>query len=119
MTTPEAATPAAGTLGDRMTMSEMDALRRQLSRCWNIMAGAEGAEQLIVELKMEVNPDRTLRNAEVTDLGRYARDPFFRAAADSALRAVRNPLCNPLNLPPDKYDQWKVITVRFDPREMF
>ena len=40
------------------------------------------------------------------------------AAADSAVRAVRNPKCSPLELPADKYDQWKRIDFTFDPRDM-
>lgn len=115
---PAAEEAAAGALSDKITMSEMDALRRQLSRCWSIMAGAENAEDLVVEIRMQVNEDRTVQSAEVVDLGRYAADEYFRAAADSALRAVRNPLCSPLELPEGKYQQWKAIKVRFDPREM-
>jgi hypothetical protein len=46
-------------------------------------------------------------------------DPFFRSAAESALRAVLNPRCNPLRLPPEKYEQWQTMTLNFDPREMF
>ncbi len=105
-------------LGDRMTMSEMDALRQQLAQCWNVLAGARYAEDLVVDMKLFMNPDRTVREAGVVDVIRYNTDTIFRAAADSALRAVRNPDCNPLRLPPEKYNQWKEITVRFDPREI-
>ena len=115
---PAAEQASAGSLSDKITMSEMDALRRQLSRCWSIMAGAENAEDLVVEIRMQVNEDRTVQSAEIVDLGRYAVDEYFKAAADSALRAVRNPLCSPLELPEGKHDQWKSIKVRFDPREM-
>jgi hypothetical protein len=110
---------SSGTIGDRITMSEMDALRRQLAQCWSILAGAEGAQDLVIEVRMQVNADRTVQSAEIVDQMRYNSDEIFRSAADSAMRAVRNPMCNPLNLPPEKYDQWKSIKVRFDPREMF
>ncbi len=102
----------------RLTMSEQDALRQQLSSCWNLMAGARFAEDLVVAIKLFMNPDRTIREARIVDQFRYNRDSFFRAAGDSALRAVMNPRCNPLNLPPQKYEQWKEITIHFDPREM-
>jgi len=116
------ATPVEGAqapLGAKMTMREEDALRRQLERCWNFPYGAKEAENLNVEIFMVINPDRTLRDARVVDMSRYNRDTFFRAAADSALRAVRNPLCSPFELPPDKYNVWKTTTVNFNPREMF
>ncbi len=105
-------------LGERMSMSEMDALRRQLSQCWSIQAGARYAEDLVVEVRLLVNRDRTVRSATIVDQGRYNRDGFFRAAADSALRAVRSPMCNPLHLPEGKYDLWKDMVATFDPRDM-
>lgn len=100
----------------QMTMSELDALRQQLSQCWSLMAGARYAEHLIVDIKLFVNPDRTIRDARIENQLRYSTDSYFRAAADSALRAVYR--CSPLDLPPNKYDLWKVITVTFDPRTM-
>lgn len=106
-------------LGDRVTMTELDALRYQLMQCWNIPAGAQGAEDLQIEVRIKVNSDRTVQSVEIVDQGRYARDSFFRAAADSARRAVMNPSCSPLKLPPEKYDQWKTTIIVFDPRDMF
>ena len=102
----------------RITMSEKQALRQQLSQCWNVLAGAKNADNLVVRLRLHMNPDRTVRSAELLDKRRYDNNPQFRAAADSALRAVQNPNCSPLKLPPEKYDQWKVITIRFDPEQM-
>lgn len=106
-------------LGEKMTMSEEDALRQQLEGCWNVPFGAKDAENLRVEIFMVINPDRTLREARIVDVSRYNSDSFFRAAADSAMRAVRNPLCSPFQLPPDKYETWKTTTVTFDPSQMF
>lgn len=113
--------PAASnaTLGPKMTMSEEDALRRQLEGCWSVPIGAKDAENLNIEIRLVINPDRTLREAKVVDTGRYGSDTFFRAAADSAMRAVRNPLCSPFQLPPDKYETWKTVVVNFNPRQMF
>jgi len=105
-------------LSDRLTISQEDALRRQIQQCWNIPAGARNAESLVVEVLIEMNPDRTVREARVVDQNRMATDPFFRAAAESALRALRNPKCTPLELPPDQYEQWKTILFNFDPRDM-
>ena len=106
-------------LSDRLTISEEDALRAQLSECWFVVAGAKDAQDLVVVVHLTMNPDRTVRTAQLADDSRYGRDQFYTAAADSALRAVKNPQCSPLNLPPNKYDKWKTITVRFDPRDMF
>jgi hypothetical protein len=102
----------------RLTITEEDALRRQIEQCWNPPVGARDAQNLIVEVIIDVNPDRTVANADIVDKGRYASDPFFRAAADSAVRAVRSPKCSPLELSVDKYEQWKRINFTFDPRDM-
>lgn len=106
-------------LGSKLTMREEDALRAQLERCWNVPFGAKDAENMIVEIFMVINPDRTLRDARVVDQARYNADSFFRAAADSAIRAVRSPLCSPFEVPPDKYDLWRTTTVTFNPKDMF
>jgi outer membrane biosynthesis protein TonB len=108
----------ASSLSTRLTISEEDALRRQIEGCWNPDPGARDAQNMIVEVTIDVNPDRTVANAEIVDKSRYASDGFFRAAADRAMRAVRNPNCSPLILPDGKYDQWKRINFTFDPRDL-
>lgn len=102
----------------QLSMSEMDAVRRQLSRCWNVPGGSKDAGKLVVEVKVWMNPDRTVRRARIVDRSRMSSDAYFRAAAESARRAVLNPRCSPLKLPPDKYETWKTFTVVFDPKDM-
>lgn len=112
------ASPMA-TLTDQLAVNEITArLSKQLAYCWNVLAGAKYAEDQIIDIKITVNPDRTVRDAQVLDQIRYSTDTYFRAAADSALRALRHPFCTPLDLPTDKYDMWKTITFRFDPSLM-
>ena len=106
-------------LGEKMTMSEEDALRAQLEKCWNVPFGAKDAENMSVEIFMVINRNRTLREARIVNMPRYHSDSFFRAAADSALRAVNSSLCSPFDVPPDKYDVWKTVTVTFNPKDMF
>lgn len=105
-------------LADRLMISEEDSLRRQISLCWNMPVGAREAENLVVEVVIEVNPDRTVREIHIVDEMRMNTDRYFRAAAEAAIRALRNPKCSPLALNPDKYDQWKTIRFNFDPRDM-
>ena len=102
----------------KLSVSELDAIRDQIADCWNIPAGAKGAQDLIVDIFVRMNPDGTVRAAEVTDKSRMRVDPFFRTAAESAIRALRNPRCSPLRLPLDKYDLWKTFTIGFNPRDM-
>jgi hypothetical protein len=102
-----------------LAISEIDLVRQQIRECWNLPAGAKDAQDLNIEIRVVMNPDATVREARIQDQRRLQGDPFFRAAAESALRAVLNPRCNPLKLPPDKYQQWQTMTLNFDPRDMF
>lgn len=115
---PREKTQIATILGTRLTVSEIDAVRRQFEKCWNVPIGARNPEELIVEVKVRVNRDRTVRDAVIVDQARTASDTFFRAMAESARRAVLHRNCSPLRLPPDKYDAWKEMTVVFDPSAM-
>jgi hypothetical protein len=119
-TTPQqmASSQPIAPLGAQLTVSEKDLLIHQIEQCWSVPAGAKDAKDLIIEVHVDVNPDATVSNVRVVDQSRYAADPFFRAAADSAVRAVRNPQCSPLKLPQGKYDDWKSISIRFDPKDV-
>ena len=105
-------------LGSQLSASEVDMIREQISRCWNIPAGARDAKDLVVELRVEVGPDGMVQQAIIVDQAREASDPFFRAAAESARRAFFNPDCRPLRLPPDKYEIWKDMIVDFSPKDL-
>jgi outer membrane biosynthesis protein TonB len=105
-------------LGHRLSASEMDMVREQISRCWNVPAGARDTPDLVVEIRVVVNPDGNVAGATIVDQARAAGDPFFRAAAESARRAFFNPDCRPLRLPPDKYDIWRDMVVDFRPRDL-
>jgi hypothetical protein len=105
-------------LGSQLSASEVDMIREQISRCWNIPAGARDAKDLVVEIRVAVLPDGTVQQATIVDQGRAAADPFFRAAAESARRAFFNPLCRPLRLPPDKYELWRDMVVDFSPKDV-
>jgi outer membrane biosynthesis protein TonB len=114
---PVAATPEAA-FSETLTMSAIDALRQQLSRCWSIQAGARYAEDIVVAVRLIVGQDRRVVSATIVDQWKYSSDSFFRAAADSAIRAINSPQCEILNLPPDKYELWKDIIVDFNPKDM-
>lgn len=124
--TPENPRPAAvrassqpkAPLGSQLTASELDMVRHQIARCWNVPAGARDAKDLVVEIKVIVDPDGTVRQATIVDQGRLGSDPFYRAAAESARRAFFNPLCRPLHLPAEKYAIWKDLVVDFSPRDV-
>ncbi len=115
--------PTAHNPNRRISISERDALisaiRDQVTKCWSLPAGAKGAEDMIIEIKVAVNQDGRVRTANIANSGRMYSDPFYRAMAESALRAVLNPRCSPFKVPIDRYEVWKDLTLVFNPKEMF
>ena len=101
-----------------MTASEIDAVRRQIERCWNLPGGGKEAGNLVVSIRVEMNVDGTPRSAVVVNSGQMQGNPYYQAVADSARRAVLNPRCHPFKLPPEKYDHWRAMTLIFNPKEM-
>lgn len=99
-----------------LTADEMDRLRSQLSRCWLVPAGAMNADNLIVEVEVSLNSNGTVRSAQVVDRRRMQSDPFFRSAAESALRALKNPDCSPLEIP--RRTEIGNLKITFNPAEM-
>ncbi len=113
------ANPAGNDITDTLTLSELDALRAQLSRCWALPAGAREAEGLIVEIKVTMNPDATVQQTKIMNESKMSKDPFFQTAAESARRALLDPACSPLLLPANKYNEWREFKITFNPKEMF
>lgn len=99
--------------GSGLSQSELDFLRGQISRCWSPPVGAADPSQLVVRVQMALNPDGSVVGAQILE---FKASPIGKAAADSALRAVRR--CQPYTLPPDRYDTWKTVNINFDPRDM-
>lgn len=102
-----------------MTLSEIDAIRRQIQPCWNFPAGAQDAGSLRVLIRIRLNRDGSVRGEpKVLDQTRFVGDRRFRVAAEAGIRALKNPRCSPLELPREKFDQWKVLTIDFDPSKL-
>jgi hypothetical protein len=71
----------------------------------------------VVEIYVVLNPDGTVRRADILDGERMNRDAYFRSAAENARRAIYN--CSPFTLPLKKFRDWQELTLTFNPEEMF
>lgn len=97
----------------QMSQSEIDALRAAIYACWEVPAGAEGVNEIVVPIRVEFNIDGTLAAAPVA----VSVPPGIvgQVVADAALRAVRR--CAPYPfLPPEKFDTWRVVNINFSPQ---
>ena len=101
-----------------LSLSEEDALKAQIFGCWSIPLGLPYNENLLVRIKLLLNPDGTVLQSEILDHARMNRpgQGFYKVLAESALRAVK--LCQPLRVPPTGYERWKELQLNFDAREM-
>jgi hypothetical protein len=99
-----------------VSRSDVDAIGQHIARFWTVPLGAQGAENLMVELHVQLLANGTVQNVTIEDQARYRSDPVFRAAADSAMRAVR--LASPLPLPAGRAEQFRDLIIPFDPRRV-
>jgi colicin import membrane protein len=86
----------------------------RLRVCWRLPSGGGGSDTPKVTLKWRMNRDGSIDGDPQIEQPRG--DTLFRIAAEAAMRAVLE--CAPFPLPPDKYEQWKIVTWEFDPSQM-
>jgi len=103
-------------LGEKLTISEKDAIRRQFYRCWIVPAGAKNLKDLFVSIKIKLDKEGNVIFSKLIN-DNILNESFFRAAAESALRAVNHPECKKLKVPEKKYTTWKEIILNFDPSQ--
>ena len=104
----------------RMSMSMSAALDAWLTEsylnCWSPPPAMPEGDVYVAQIKVVFSADGSLSARPV--LLNPPTDPAWRAHAESAMRAVRK--CDPLHVPPQYmpyFEQWKVETIHFDPRE--
>ena len=103
-------------LGEKLTISEKDAIRRQFYRCWIVPAGAKDLKELIVSIKIKLDEDGEVIFSKLLNNNK-SKNTFFRAASESAMRAINHPECKKLKVPKKKYETWKEIILDFDPSQ--
>jgi outer membrane biosynthesis protein TonB len=103
-----------------MTADLQDSLRSQVQPCWSPPVGAPNPQQLIVDFDLFLNSDGSVAQPPqlaADSVAAAARDPYVRAAAEAARRAIYT--CAPYKLPADRYAQWREINpFHFDPSQM-
>jgi outer membrane biosynthesis protein TonB len=110
------AQPVNAPLGPELSTSEMDAIRRQIEERWNAPVGAKGAKDMIVVIEITARPDGTVADARIVESGDLS-DPVYRSVAESARRAALYFRETPLKVPLDRYQNWKNLRLRFNPKD--
>ncbi|MCT4552694.1 MAG: hypothetical protein N4A44_03430 [Alphaproteobacteria bacterium] len=102
------------TVADKeVSVSYINAIKYKIKGCWNIDPGAKGIQDLSIEIDSVLTPDGSIQSVNIVDMRSYNSNPHFKAAADSARRALID--CAPYNLPMERYSIWKDIRFNFRP----
>lgn len=102
--------------GDGLSLSEIDALRAAMYRCWRIPAEARDPESLIIPVEVKLHRDGHVASVALKNAARInvSSNPYMKIAADNALRAVSK--CGPYDfLPEDRYEDWRQMDLTFRP----
>ncbi|HYC05442.1 MAG TPA: energy transducer TonB [Azospirillaceae bacterium] len=115
---PQRPTSEAPSRSDRLSLSEEDALRRQITQCWNVDPGAKGVQEMSAEFRVFFDDGFQVEKVEYLRGSGSTSDPSFRSFVESARRALLVPKCSKLNLPADRAGE-RSIVINFSPRDMF
>ena len=102
--------------GEKLSQTELDALKGLVEKNWTVMPGQVTATdiKIVVRFELDQNGD-VVGDPEVTSSG--GDGSSLRALEGGARRAVMKSA--PFDqLPRDKYDTWKVVELSFYPSEM-
>jgi len=99
-----------------LSQSEFNALIARLKGLWNVPAGMEHPEEMVVVISVHLTRDRRLASPpQIVSRGSSSR---YQVAAEAAVRAVLDG--QPFNMLRDEtYDAWKDMEITFDPKTMF
>ena len=105
-------------LNKGITLSQEDAIKAQIYKCWNIPLGLPYDQNLLVRIRLKLKQDGSILFSEILDHARMNQpgQGFYKVLAESALRAVK--LCDPLKMPATGYEKWKDLQLNFDAKEM-
>jgi hypothetical protein len=99
-----------------LTAAQRGAIGSHVRPCWTTDPGMPGLDKMQALLTVTTDGNGTVRLATIApaDQGRLG-DPLFRAFAERAVRAVLDPQCANLPLPPKLLGHINTFTFRFSP----
>lgn len=104
--------------GPPMSGSEVEGLRVAINKCWNVGQLSSEAMRTVVTLRVEMSEAGKPTSVELTSY-----EGGSEASAQKAFEAGRRAVmrcagANGYDLPADKYGQWNVLNLIFDPAGM-
>ena len=112
-----------GSYMQELSVSEKDMIGIKLRECWNLDPGVRGVQDMLIEIRVFLNREGTVKDVKILNKARYNKDTAFRSVAESARRAVY--ICDkknaesPFKIFPEhygqSYDMWQTLLLRFNP----
>lgn len=111
-----------GRMDKLLTISDKDFIASKLRDCWNIDGGAQNIEEIVVEIRVLVNKDGSVRDAKIMN---NMNLPAFKSLSESARRAVyicaqkgdESPFKILADNYADHYQDWKELYLNFNPMD--
>ena len=113
--------PGTGTApsGPPMTGGEKDALVVAVKQCWNVGALSTDALRTIVTVSVAMSPDGRPDSGSIRMVSYDGgNEASARQAFEAGRRAILRCAGDGYPLPREKYEQWKVIEIVFNPEKM-
>ena len=109
-----------GRMDKLLTISDKDFIATKLRDCWNINGGTQDIDEIVVEIRVLVNKDGSVRDVKVMN---NMNLPAFRSLSESARRAVficdkkgdESPFKILSDNYADHYNDWKELYLNFNP----
>ncbi len=106
--TPDKGEKAMAGADDAIAATLLDALTSKVRECMTVPPAARDADiSVLVHFSLTQDGNVVSVQADPTS------DPVAQATASAAVSAIKG--CEPYQLPPDKYDIWKDVTLDFNP----
>ncbi|MDR1235875.1 MAG: hypothetical protein LBJ96_02610 [Holosporaceae bacterium] len=103
--------------GESLTEADFEIISSQIYPHWVVPSGVRDAENIVIEIEVQLRDSGEIvqSGVKILDERRYASDYVFRAAADSARRAILE--TGTLKIPRDKMSLFKKFVLRFNLKE--
>lgn len=101
-------------IGTAPVEGDYELISSQIYPYWVVPSGVRDAENIVIEIHIELgdNGEVIPSSIKILDEKKYTTDQVFRAAADSARRAIIQ--ASPLSIPREKLEAFRSITLRFN-----
>ena len=96
-----------------ISIGDIRALQEHVAKCWQPPIGAAGQETLTVDMTVRTNDQGLILSADVQDQLRFSLDPYFKASAIAAKRALVE--CSPLPISPEQRENFREFIFSFNP----